>query len=130
MQNTRARATIIVVVAAVVVGVVARVGRAGEAPAPCEAPARRDGVIVCDGVGDDVGDAAWLFGGRLDLNTASVRSLARVKGIGEATARRIVEHRERHGPYRRVDDLDAVDGVGPKTLERLRPLLKVRGEVP
>jgi competence protein ComEA len=126
VEPARARATVVVAVVAAAVGAVSRVGADGEAPAPCATPARRDGVIVCDGRGDDVGDAIWLFGGRLDLNTASAASLARVKGIGEATARRIVEHRERHGPYRAVDDLDAVDGVGPKTLERLRAVVEVR----
>jgi competence protein ComEA len=85
-----------------------------------------DGVVGCDGVGDDVGDRVWLFGGRLDLNTASARSLSRIKGLGDGTARAIVEHRERFGSYRAVDDLDVVPGIGEKTLERLRAAVVVR----
>ncbi len=73
-----------------------------------------------------MGDRVWLFGGRLDLNTASARSLSRIKGLGDGTARAIVEHRERFGSYRAVDDLDVVPGIGEKTLERLRAAVVVR----
>jgi competence ComEA-like helix-hairpin-helix protein len=58
--------------------------------------------------------------------TASARSLSRIQGIGDGTARAIVEQRERAGPYRTVDDLDDVAGIGPKTLERLRAVVEVR----
>jgi competence protein ComEA len=64
--------------------------------------------------------ATLLFGERLDLNRASATDLAALPGIGPSRARRIADYRERHGPFRRVDDLDGVPGVGPKTLERLR----------
>ena len=40
-------------------------------------------------------------------------------------AGRIVEHRLRHGPYRRIDDLRAVRGIGPRLLERLRPHISI-----
>ena len=62
---------------------------------------------------------------RLDLNTATWVEFAQLDGVGEALALRIVEHREKYGPYRTVDDLDVVEGIGPKTLERLRPYLRV-----
>jgi competence ComEA-like helix-hairpin-helix protein len=127
MTPARARAAVVVVVVLAGVGAVLRSEPVGEAIAPCAAPAlRNDGVVGCDGVGDDVGDRIWLFGGRLDLNTASARSLSRIQGIGDGTARAIVEHRERAGPYRTVDDLDDVAGIGPKTLERLRAVIEVR----
>lgn len=129
MERRRALTTIGVVVAAVAVGLLGRLEAAGVAPAPCASPGLRGGVVVCDrdvGGGDDVGDGVWLFGGRIDVNTANARSLARVPGIGEATAARIVAWREAHGPFGRIDDLDAVDGVGPKTIERLRAVFEVR----
>lgn len=65
---------------------------------------------------------------RLDLNTATWVEFAQLDGVGESLALRIVEHREKNGPYRTVDDLDAVEGIGPKTLERLRPYLRVASE--
>jgi competence protein ComEA len=60
---------------------------------------------------------------RLDLNTASVAELMQVPGVGPSFAQRIVEHRERHGPFARVEDLLHVPGVGPVLLERWRPYL-------
>jgi competence protein ComEA len=38
-------------------------------------------------------------------------------------AQRILEHRDEHGPFQRVEDLDKVNGIGPKTVEKLRPWL-------
>ena len=50
-----------------------------------------------------------------------------LRGIGEAKARAIVEHRRRHGPFRSVDELALVKGIGPKTVERNRTRLRVGG---
>jgi competence protein ComEA len=61
----------------------------------------------------------------VDLNTAGVGELIALPGIGPATAARIVEDRQRRGPYRRVDDLLRVKGIGPKKLARLRPHVRV-----
>ena len=63
--------------------------------------------------------------GPVDLNTASREQLMQVKGIGPALADRIVEFRKEHGPFRRVEDILKVRGVGEKSLEKLRPYLKV-----
>ncbi len=62
---------------------------------------------------------------RLDLNAATWVELSQLDGVGETLAERIVERREMRGPFESVDDLDAVKGIGPKTLERLRPHLVV-----
>jgi competence protein ComEA len=62
----------------------------------------------------------------VDLNRADALELDRLPGIGPVLAGRIVEHRERHGPFRRVEELRAVRGVGPRLLERLRPRVEVR----
>ncbi len=61
----------------------------------------------------------------VDINQASANSLATVPGIGQVTAQRIVEWREAHGPFRRIEDLLKVKGIGDKTLDKLRPYLKV-----
>lgn len=59
-------------------------------------------------------------GARLDLNRATERELDGLPGIGPVLAGRIVEHRRRHGAFRRIEDLAAVRGIGPRLLERLR----------
>ena len=67
----------------------------------------------------------------VDLNSADAATLAReLQGIGESRARAIVEHRRRHGPFRSVDELALVRGIGPKTVERNRARLRIGGGVP
>lgn len=60
----------------------------------------------------------------VDLDTATAAELDRLPGIGPVLAARIVEHRRLHGPFRHVDELLSVPGIGPRLLERLRPWLK------
>lgn len=62
----------------------------------------------------------------LDLNLASAQDLERLDGIGEELARRIVAYRQEHGPYRRVEDLLAVQGIGTTLLQRLRSQVTVQ----
>jgi competence ComEA-like helix-hairpin-helix protein len=62
----------------------------------------------------------------LDLNLATVEELDALPGLGPVLARRIIEHRRLHGPFRRVEELLAVRGIGPRLLARLRPYLRLR----
>ena len=57
----------------------------------------------------------------VDINTAGTEQLTEIPGIGEAMARRIVDWRDEHGPFRRVEDLMKVKGIGEKSLEKMRP---------
>ena len=57
---------------------------------------------------------------RVNVNTAGVEELQSLPRIGPALARRIVEYRQKAGPFRRVEDLLAVRGIGPKLLARIR----------
>ena len=52
------------------------------------------------------------------------RALARVPGLGPATAQRIVDHRLQHGPFESLETLLDVPGIGPATLEQMRPHLR------
>jgi len=61
----------------------------------------------------------------IDLNRASAKELTRLPGIGEAIAKRIVDFRDRHGPFKHVDDLMKVKGIGEKSLEKIRPHVRV-----
>lgn len=60
----------------------------------------------------------------VDINSADWPELAQLPGIGETLARRIVETRRQHGPFLHHQDLRRVRGIGPATLERLRPYLR------
>lgn len=61
----------------------------------------------------------------VDLNAAGATQLDELPGVGPATAQAIVEHRDRHGPFRTVDGLLDVAGIGPARLDKLRARVKV-----
>ena len=71
------------------------------------------------------GSAAQAAGGKTNLNTAGVQELDALPKVGPVLAQRIVDWREEHGPFKTAEELDAVDGVGPKMLEALLPLVSV-----
>lgn len=62
---------------------------------------------------------------RVDLNLATEAALEALPKIGPATAKRIVEYRKQVGTIKTVDELVNVQGIGPKTLEVLRPHVTV-----
>ncbi|NLZ18008.1 MAG: helix-hairpin-helix domain-containing protein [Desulfobulbaceae bacterium] len=57
---------------------------------------------------------------KVNINTATVQELTTLPGIGPAKAEAIIKHREANGPFKTVDELGNVKGVGPKTLQDLR----------
>lgn len=57
----------------------------------------------------------------IDVNTADEAALTSVKGVGPATARNIVDERNKRGPYKDAADLaERVSGVGPKSVAKLQ----------
>ncbi|WP_022834336.1 ComEA family DNA-binding protein [Salisaeta longa] len=63
---------------------------------------------------------------KVNVNTAPAAALERLPEIGPALARRIMRYRAEHNGFATVDELDAVSGIGPKTLATLRPLVVLR----
>lgn len=61
---------------------------------------------------------------RVSLNTASREELERLPGVGPVLAARIVEHRERHGRFRRAEHLLLVRGISERRFLQLRPYVK------
>ena len=61
--------------------------------------------------------------GKINLNTATADQLTAVPGIGEKLAARIVEHRQKNGAFKSVQELMNVKGVGEKSLGKLEPFL-------
>jgi competence protein ComEA len=61
----------------------------------------------------------------VSLNAATAEELAQLPGIGPVRAEAIVADRRRHGPFRRIEDLERVPGIGSATVERLRERLRV-----
>lgn len=69
---------------------------------------------------------AMTAGGLVDLNLADAAALEVLPGIGPTIAGRIIEYRTAHGPFRSVDQLDEVSGIGAETLAELRQLVTVK----
>jgi len=61
----------------------------------------------------------------VDINAATTADLELLPGIGPTLAARILEERERGGRFGSVGELTRVRGIGPRTLETLRPLVTV-----
>ena len=57
----------------------------------------------------------------VNINRADEKTLSALKGIGPAKAEAIVTYRQAHGPFKSVDQLAEIKGIGPKILEKLRP---------
>jgi len=61
----------------------------------------------------------------IDINAAAASDLESVPGIGKALAARIIAFRDKNGAFASVDDLLKVQGIGEKSLQKLRPYLTV-----
>lgn len=65
----------------------------------------------------------------VNLNTATAAELEQVPGIGTSTADKILKMRKAYGPFKSVDDLRAIKGIGPKRMAKMRKYLTV-GKAP
>lgn len=71
------------------------------------------------------GSTAQADDGRVNLNTADATALQTLPGVGPALARRILDWRQSNGAFVSVDQLIEVSGIGSKTLDALRDLVRV-----
>ncbi len=81
--------------------------------------------VPADGGSAGGGTGSSAPKGPVDINTATVEELDTLPGVGPTTAQAIVDHRTRNGPFRSVEDLAKVRGIGPAKLAELRPLVTV-----
>lgn len=70
------------------------------------------------------GDSAGK--GKVNLNSAQSSELQTLPGIGPAKADAIIEHRETNGPFKAIDDLKEISGIGDKTFEKLKDQISVK----
>ncbi|PYT17414.1 MAG: hypothetical protein DMF51_02460 [Acidobacteria bacterium] len=68
---------------------------------------------------------APISGEKVNINTAGVDELVTLPGIGKAYAERIVEYRQKNGPFKKVEDIINVRGIGEKTFERIKDRLTI-----
>lgn len=93
---------------------------------PAGAEGRRGGneaqVAAAAPAGAKAGDAA----GVVNINEANAEQLELLPGIGPSKAKAIQDHRKAH-PFKRVEELTRIKGIGKKTFARLRPLVSLSG---
>ncbi len=77
------------------------------------------------GGGGGAGAGAGAPAAPVNLNTATLEQLDTLDGVGPGIARRILEYREQHGGFRRVEELGEVPGIGDKRLATLLALVTV-----
>lgn len=71
-----------------------------------------------------IGDPA-AAGGKINLNLATAEQLDSLSGVGEVTAKKIIDHRTKNGPFRRVEDIMQIDGIGQKKFDALKEEISV-----
>ena len=71
---------------------------------------------------------AGLAFAQININTASAEQLTALNGIGDAKAAAIVEYRKSNGPFKSVDQLVDVKGIGLKLVEKNRDMITIGGK--
>ena len=71
------------------------------------------------------GQEAQSSNGLVNINTASASELDKLPGIGPAYAQRIVDYRTQNGPFSKIEDIQNVQGIGPKKFEQLKERITV-----
>jgi competence protein ComEA len=88
-------------------------------------PRRGEQAVVAAGSAASGSTPVAAAGAQIDLNNATLEQLDTLDGVGPATARKILEYRVQHGPFRSVTDLTRIPGIGPKKLAAMKPRLRV-----
>jgi len=81
-------------------------------------------------LGRMAGETLLTLGLAIDLNKATAADLDALPGIGPALAKRIIDYRLAHGPYKNIEDLEEVSGIGPKKLEKIKPYVIITDQEP
>lgn len=93
-------------------------------PAKGEAPAALPNSHTSGGEAPAPGNAAQNQA-KVNLNKADETQLQTLPGIGPSKAKAIIEYREKSGPFKTIEDLKNISGIGDKTFEKLKDLVEV-----
>jgi len=63
---------------------------------------------------------------RININAASASELEKLHGVGPVTAEKIISYRQKHGSFRRPEDIQNVLGIGPVTYAKMKDQITVR----
>ena len=71
------------------------------------------------------GSVPGAAAGKINLNTATVEELDQLPGIGPAYAAAIIDYRTKNGPFKRIEDINAVKGIGDALFEKIKDQITV-----
>ncbi|MDE4541548.1 ComEA family DNA-binding protein [Thermoanaerobacterium sp. R66] len=74
---------------------------------------------------NDKSSSSNATNGKININTATKEDLDTLPGIGEVTAQRIIDFREQHGNFQRIEDIMNVSRIGPKLFEQIKDKITV-----
>jgi competence protein ComEA len=83
--------------------------------------------ILCASGLSAAGNSEAVAGKKININQATAKDLANLPRIGAKVAERIVEYRQAHGSFGKVEDLMEVKGVGEKLFTQLKPYVALSG---
>ncbi|WP_245984593.1 helix-hairpin-helix domain-containing protein [Biomaibacter acetigenes] len=81
----------------------------------------QESLIVADGTGG----ISSYSDGKININTASLSELDTLPGIGPTTAQKIIDYRTQNGPFKSIEDIKNVSGIGEKKFEQIKDKIKV-----
>ncbi|MDR4948657.1 helix-hairpin-helix domain-containing protein [Neobacillus cucumis] len=83
-------------------------------------------IIATSGPSSNASGGTGQNQGKIDLNKADEQELQNLPGIGPAKAAAIIEYRNTSGPFKAIEDLKNITGIGDKTFEKLKDLIVVK----
>ena len=73
-----------------------------------------------------IAPAFVVAGDKVNINTASKEELTALTGVGPVTAERIIEYRQKIGPFKNIEEITKVKGIGEKTFLKIKDLIVVK----
>lgn len=89
-------------------------------------PAKGEEGSIPQGMTSNPTDAGVNKQGKINLNKADENELQNLPGIGPSKAAAIIEYRVTNGPFKSVEDLKNISGIGDKTFDKLKDLITVQ----
>ncbi|WP_304341132.1 DUF655 domain-containing protein [Metaclostridioides mangenotii] len=77
------------------------------------------------GAGTNNGESESNSSGKVNINTAELKDLDTLPGIGEATANKIIQYREENGKFNSIEDIKNVNGIGDKKYDNIKEMISV-----
>ncbi|MHC1720791.1 MAG: helix-hairpin-helix domain-containing protein [Clostridiaceae bacterium] len=85
-----------------------------------------DYIFIDSSDGSAITAVSGINDGIVNINTATKEELMTLPGVGEVTAQKIIDYREKNGDFSRIDDLTKVDRIGEKTLAKFKDKIEAR----